>query len=213
MNKKGIIFDLDGTTINTSKDLAASVNYALKKNGFEELSVEEIIACTGNGQKKLIERVLKDQPRSVVDKVYKDFERYYLIHPYDFSEPYDGVVETLKVLKEKNYKLCLISNKDNDVVQELIEHFFPGIFDFVTGSYPGIPLKPDPTLTYLAMTKVELETDDMVFVGDTLVDYETAQNIRMTSIILTSGFSSKEKIEERGVPIMIEKFKDLLLFL
>lgn len=132
---KLIIFDLDGTILNTLEDLADSTNYALVMNGFSKRTIEEVRTFVGNGIGKLIERAVPaGTDAEVVNKVLADFTEYYGKHCADKTRPYDGILELINILRERGYQTAVVSNKADFAVQELCEQYFPGLFDFVVGA-------------------------------------------------------------------------------
>lgn len=140
-----ILFDLDGTILNTLDDLAASTNRALAKNGLPTRSTEEVRRFAGNGIRLLIERAVPSStPLTLTDRVFDDFRTDYAEHCADRTLPYDGIPELLRALRASGARTAVISNKADSAVQELIAHYFPGLFDAVVGERPGVRRKPAP---------------------------------------------------------------------
>ena len=194
MNKKKLlIFDLDGTLINTVKDLNIATNYALEKLGYPLRTVKNTTDDIGNGVAKLIERSI---PNGINNKDYPDclaiFKEYYKAHYFENSFPYEGVTETLNKLKEKGYKLAVVSNKFDEGAKKLIYFYFPNIFDAVQGAIPTLKNKPSSDLVNKVLSELCVTNKDALYIGDTNVDFETATNSNLDCVLVSYGYRSKE---------------------
>ena len=193
---KYIIFDLDGTILDTLKDLANAVNYGLKSFNLPEKDLDFVRLAIGNGTKVLIKRCtpcdLSEEERSKVFDVFKD---YYFKHFIDNTKPYPGIYEILLKLKELgNIKLVVLSNKDDDLTKQLINKEFPRVFDIIQGSYIDKPRKPDPYLISKILNDNNIDKKDCLYVGDTNVDKETADNANLKYLLVNYGYRSKEEL-------------------
>ena len=166
--KKLVIFDLDGTLLNTIEDLGQAANHALQQNDYPTHSIASYPFFVGNGVRKLMERVLPENSRDAqtVDALLKDFKAYYDEHLHDYSKPYQGIVEMLEELSDKGVKLAVASNKYYEAVQRLIAYAFPGIdFVAVEGQKEGVNVKPDPSIVFNILAQAHVEKADTLYVG------------------------------------------------
>ena len=193
---KTIIFDLDGTVLNTLIDLKNAVNHGLKTRNLPEKDLEFVRKAIGNGTQVLIKRCtpeyLTDEERTLV---FDSFKKYYLEHYDDYTRPYEGIKEMLKSLKGK-VKLALVSNKDDDLTQKLINKEFDGLFDIVQGSYFDQPKKPNPYLINKIVRENNLNKNDCLYVGDTNIDKESADNAELKYKLVNYGYRTKEELEK-----------------
>ena len=211
---KAIIFDLDGTLLDTLTDLAEGTNYALRVNGFPERTLDEIRRFVGNGARKLIERAVPDgQIEAALEKVRQDFNVYYKIHCKDHTGPYPGIMEMLQELVQQGYSLGVVSNKPDFAVQELIPEYFPGIFTSVSGERQGVAKKPAPDLIREAMKNLQADSSNAVYVGDSEVDLEAAVNAGIPCISVAWGFKGKKFLEEQQAEMIIEKPSEIQKYL
>lgn len=199
MKKKLVIFDLDGTILDTLQDLADSTNYALVYHGFPERSVDEVRKFVGNGIGNLIKRAVPENtPQDVTDAVLATFKLYYGEHCADTTRPYEGIMPLLSKLKEEGIQTAVVSNKADFAVQELCERYFPGYFDFVVGEREGIRRKPSPDSVNEVLKKLQKTAEESVYVGDSDVDVDTAANAGMDMIGVSWGFRGREFLIEHG---------------
>ena len=211
---KAVIFDLDGTLLDTLTDLAEGTNYALRVNGFPERTIDEIRRFVGNGARKLIERAVPDgQVEAALEKVRQDFNVYYKIHCKDHTGPYPGIMEMLQELVQQGYSLGVVSNKPDFAVQELIPEYFPGIFTSVSGERQGVAKKPAPDLIREAMKNLQADSSNAVYVGDSEVDLEAAANAGIPCISVAWGFKGKKFLEEQQAEMIIEKPSEIQKYL
>lgn len=193
---KTIIFDLDGTILDTLEDLKNAVNYALRFYNLPEMSLEFVRKAIGNGTQVLIKRCT---PENIEDNKRKDvfnlFKSYYLSHYDDHTKPYAGIKEMLSDLKGKCL-LVVISNKDNDLTQKLIKKEFPSLFDVIQGSYMDKPKKPDPYLINKIIKEYSVDKSDCLYIGDTDVDKESAVNVGLKYQLVSYGYRNKEELKK-----------------
>ena len=203
-----VVFDLDGTLINTLKGITVSVNHALKELKIPyEYSEEEVKTFIGRGARRLFRLALK---RDFSEEEYKLYLKYYK-EDQIVSSVYEGVEETLKTLEENGIKLLIYSNKPNEVSQPLIKAKLGDInFLHIQGQDPQYPPKPDVTLLLKLLKKYNLIDKKGLYVGDSIVDIETAKNANLENCILTYGYGDKKEIEEGSPTYKINKFEDLI---
>ncbi len=211
---KAIIFDLDGTLLDTLTDLAEGTNYALRVNDCPERTIDEIRRFVGNGARKLIERAVPDgQVEAALEKVRQDFNVYYKIHCKDHTGPYPGIMEMLQELVQQGYSLGVVSNKPDFAVQELIPEYFPGIFASVSGERQGVAKKPAPDLILEAMKNLRADSSNTVYVGDSEVDLEAAANAGIPCISVAWGFKGRRFLEEQHAGMIIETPSEIQKYL
>lgn len=204
MKYKLIIFDLDGTILDTLDDLNSSVNYALKRNKLPERSRAEVKAFVGNGIRLLVERAVPEgTDREITDRVFDDFKKHYKIHSRDKTKPYDGITEMLRLLRKEGCKTAVVSNKADFAVQELVAEFFDGLFDFFCGEREGIAKKPAPDSVFEAVRTLSADKAHCVYVGDSEVDILTARNAGLDCIAVDWGFRDRAMLEQAGADIII----------
>ena len=211
--KKLVIFDLDGTLLDTIADLAAATNHALQKNGFPMHDVETLRTFVGNGIGKLLERALPEEGRTAdnVERLRSDFVPYYDGHNADLSQPYPGVAELLSRLQQKGTMLAVASNKYQAATVKLVAHYFPNIhFVSVLGQREGVPVKPHPGIVHDIMASAGVTADEVLYVGDSGVDMQTARNADVESVGVTWGFRSIEELLENGASHTVHKAEDIL---
>lgn len=197
--KKLVIFDLDGTLLNTIADLAHSTNYALNKLGYPTHEIEKYKFMVGNGIDKLFERALPEEEKSKenVLRVRKEFVPYYDIHNADDSRPYPGIPELLSYLQDAGVQIAVASNKYQAATQKLVDHYFPEIhFTAVLGQREGVKVKPDPIIVSDILEIAKVAKEEALYVGDSGVDMQTAANAGVTACGVTWGFRPRTELEE-----------------
>ncbi|MCD8177858.1 MAG: HAD family hydrolase [Tannerellaceae bacterium] len=214
--KKLVIFDLDGTLLDTVADLAHSTNYALEKCGFPTRPVSEYKFFVGNGINKLFERALPEDARTEENilKIRSYFIPYYNEHNMDASGPYPGIVELLHTLQDNGIRLAVASNKYQAATEMLVKHYF-GNFTFIgiLGQREGIPVKPDPSIVYDILKKAGVSKEETLYVGDSGVDMQTAQNAGITSAGVTWGFRPRTELEENGAGFIVNSAEEIIRLL
>ncbi len=209
-----IIFDLDGTLLNTLPDLQASCNYALQLCGFPQRSFEEVRCFVGNGVRKLMERAApSDVSDGEFEKMFMIFKQHYLEHGLDRTAPYEGVVEVMRELKQRGFKTAVISNKFHEATQELCNHFFNGLLDMCIGEHKGFRRKPSPDMMNEVLSVLHANKATTVYVGDSDVDIETARQGGVSCISVLWGFRDRDFLLEHGATCLVEKPIDLLSLL
>ncbi len=194
-----IVFDLDGTLLDTLEDLTDSVNEAIGRFGFPERSVEEIRSFVGNGIAKLIERVLPEGTKDPhYEEILKVFREYYALHCKDKTKPYDGILRMLEQLREQGYRMAVVSNKFDAAVKELCALYFGDRILTAVGESEKVRKKPAPDAVYRVLEELSVSSEQAVYVGDSDVDLATAKNVPMTCISVTWGFRSRQQLLEAG---------------
>ena len=194
-----IVFDLDGTLLNTIDDLGHAANYALEKNGYPTHSIASYPFFVGNGVRRLIERVLPEDARTVniVDRLLVHFKEYYNEHNTDFTVPYQGIPELLNKLSAHGVAIAVASNKYQQATEKLINHYFPNIsFVAVEGQKDNVPVKPDPSIVFEILSKAKMPKADTIYIGDSGVDMETARRACVDSVGVTWGFRPEKELIE-----------------
>lgn len=210
MKYKLVIFDLDGTILNTLEDLYISVNFALLKNNLPQRSKEEVRRFVGNGIRLLIERAVPEKTESeLTEKVFFDFKEHYAVHSMDNTKPYEGIKDLLTDLKRQGVKTAVVSNKADFAVQKLVSLYFDGMFDFVLGEMEGTNKKPAPDMVYKAIEAVDVSAEYVVYIGDSEVDIETADNSSVDCIIVDWGFREREYLLSCGAKVLASCVSEL----
>ena len=213
--KKLVIFDLDGTLLDTIADLAASANHALKQLGYPTHPVDVIRTFVGNGINKLLERALPihEQTEENVMRMRSHFVPYYDMHNADLSQPYPGIVSLLEELQAKGLMIAVASNKYQEATEKLVKHYFPMIdFVEVLGQREGIPVKPDPSIVSDILTKANVSPEETLYVGDSGVDMQTAINAGVDAVGVTWGFRPRAELEGFCPMGLIDKAEELQNF-
>ena len=210
MEVKAVIFDLDGTLLNTLTDLSASVNYTLERFGFPLRSEREVRSYLGNGIRALVEKSLPADKKDMTDECLKVFKDYYDIHKDDNTAPYDGIVDMLRSVKAAGLKTAIVSNKYDAAVQYLKDVTFSGLIDFAVGEGNGIAAKPAPDGVWLALKKLNAVKEESVYVGDSEVDLMTAENSGLKCVAVTWGFRDREVLENAGAKIIVDDTEEML---
>lgn len=213
--KKLVIFDLDGTLLNTIADLATSTNQALKRLGYPEHPLSAYPLFVGNGVNKLFERALPEGEKNEesVLRVRALFIPYYDVHNADFSTPYPGIVDTLTELQQRGIRLAVASNKYHSATCKLIAHYFPTIrFEAVLGQREGIPVKPHPAIVEDILQSTGIRASDTLYVGDSGVDMETALRAGVDAVGVSWGFRPRTELAPFHPLAVIDKAEELLRF-
>ena len=209
-----LIFDLDGTILDTLEDLKESTNYALDFHGFPKRTLDEVRRFVGNGIGKLIERAVPSgTPEEETGRVLATFKRHYGEHCADHTKPYEKIPAFLKVVREKGCQTAVVSNKADFAVQALCEQYFPGMFDFVVGEREGIRRKPCPDSVNEVLKTLGKMKEQAIYVGDSDVDVETAKNAGMPVIGVSWGFRGREFLEKHGATWIADEPEDLWKFI
>lgn len=211
MKPKLIVFDLDGTILDTLQDLFLSVNYMLLREGHPARTVDEVRAFVGNGIHKLMSRAL---PAGATDRelarALACFSEYYEAHSAENTRPYDGIPELLSELKQRGILLAVVSNKNDSAVKPLCEIYFPGVFDLAVGASEEVPKKPAPDAVLKVLKDLRVDISEAVYVGDSEVDIETAKNAGMPCISVDWGFRDEDVLRRCGASRIIHDAPALL---
>lgn len=201
--KKTLIFDLDGTLLDTLADLHNGVNHALKKYGYIENSLEKTRKSIGNGLKLLIKRSLPDDTsEEAVDSVLQEMKQYYALHSHEKTKPYDGILELIAKLKQDGYQLAVVSNKADYILRDLVPYYFGEQIPVIIGESPELKRKPAPDMVFEALRRLDSAPEDAIYIGDSEVDLETAKNAGLPCLSVCWGFRSKELLMEHGAQIL-----------
>ena len=215
-----IIFDLDGTLINTIDDLGQACNHALSACGFPTHKIEDYPQLVGNGINKLIERALPEEYRNeaTVLRLREYFVPYYDAHNCDLTRPYDGIPAMLQALKAQGHVLAVASNKYQAATEKIVAQLFPDTFDVVLGEREGVARKPDPQIVYdilsllhpVSSSILKEELEEVLYIGDSLVDAETAHAAKATLVLCTWGFCTEQQLRTAQPKYMIQHPSELL---
>lgn len=211
---KAIVWDLDGTLLNTIDDLANSVNFALSKYNLPSKTVSEVKKAVGNGVNKLIARCIeggRNNPHFT--QVLESFKEHYSKNSAVKTAPYPEIRETLKELKTRGYKLAVVSNKFESAVAELCQKYFPNIFDVIIGETPQIKRKPAPDMLFAALKLLQTQPQEIYFIGDSEVDVQTAQNAEIKCLSALWGFRSKDLLLANGATDFLNTPEEIFEFL
>ncbi len=201
---KAVFFDLDGTLFYTLEDIKAAIDYAIKAYDGESVPLDDVRRYVGRGLRRALAQAIVDHCPPLADEDEQTLMqalmmRYYENHPVVYTTIYPGIEDMLKMLKDNGIIIGVISNKADAILHSILRKLSPVAFDFVAGAKPSVPLKPDPTVLLKAIDSFGLEKKDVIFVGDSPVDKETADRAGISSIIVSYGFSTPAELEEKGI--------------
>lgn len=215
-----VIFDLDGTLLDTLDDLADSMNHVLAANGFPERTVDEVRRFVGNGVKRLVSLAIPapesgwdfgtETREEVTERLFSEMSRYYADHCEEKTKPYDGILSMLAELKEAGIHLAVVSNKIDLAVKELNEKYFGDLLEEAMGEKPGIRRKPAPDMVLAVMKELGADPADTIYVGDSEVDIETARNTGVPCISVTWGFRPEEELIAAGAEHLVRTPEELV---
>ena len=209
-----VIFDMDGTVLNTLDDLAASVNYVLTRYGMPVHCTEDYRRYFGNGIRYALQcAVPKGTEEAAIDQMIPVFREHYNAHCLDKTRPYDGIQELMKALRDRGYKLAIVSNKIDSAVKELNAKFFSDYADVAIGEREGIRRKPAPDTVVQALEELKSAKHEAVYIGDSEVDLQTAANAGLPCISVLWGFREKDFLTEQGAAVFVntpQEIYDLL---
>ena len=209
---KAILFDLDGTLVNSLYDLSAAMNFCLENEGFATHDLEKYKYFIGNGIPKLIERALPEGQKTPekIGEIKEKFLSRYSVHCCDKTAPYEGIHGLLAQLKQKGIKAAIITNKAQNMTDIIIKKLFGDDFVYVLGKREDFPLKPDPSSARFVMEKLSVAPDECLFVGDSGVDMQTAANAHITSVGVLWGFREREELLLNGARYIIDNPQELI---
>ncbi|MDE7153793.1 MAG: HAD family hydrolase [Muribaculaceae bacterium] len=211
--KSLVIFDLDGTLLNTIADLGEAANHALARAGYPVHALSSYPYFVGNGVRKLLERVLPEDARTdeIINRLHGYFTEYYDNHMTDRTKPYTGIPELLGQLRQRDIQVAVASNKYDSAVKKLIHHFFPEIeWAAVEGQKPDVPVKPDPSIVFEILSKVSVPKSKVLYVGDSGVDMETARRACVTSCGVTWGFRPESELKKHYAENIVHEPSEIL---
>lgn len=208
---KAVIFDLDGTLLDTLEDLADSVNAVLKAYDCPQRTIEEVRMFVGNGIRNLMKLAVKDgENHPKFEEIFEAFKKHYAQNSRNKTKPYDGILEILQILHKDGIKLAIVSNKADFAVKDLNEYYFGEYVMTAIGEREGIRRKPSPDTVFEAMKELGVTTEETIFVGDSEVDADTAKNANLTCIGVLWGFREKQILKEHGIKYFAETPSDII---
>lgn len=209
---KAVLFDLDGTLADSLADLAAAANYAIGRFGFPAREVECYKLFAGDGMAKMIERALPSgsNDAQTVSEIMPVFLAYYGEHYCDCTRAYSGMTDVITELKKRGVLISVVTNKNEEMAQMVVEKLYGELFDFIIGKREGIPAKPDPTAALIAMDKLNVKPEDCVFVGDSKMDVKTGVNCGAYPVGVLWGFRGEDELIAGGAEKIIFEPKELL---
>ncbi|MCI7742755.1 MAG: HAD family hydrolase [Clostridiales bacterium] len=214
MKYDAVLFDLDGTVLDTVEDIADSLNRALENHGFARISTAQAESFLGNGTRRLVELALPEScPESVKEDVIEEYRGLYDRFCHEKTRPYRGMVELIKALKAAGVKTAIVSNKPDSMVQTLATVYYPGVPDVVLGEREGLARKPAPDMVQFALKAIGAEAGRSIYVGDTEVDILTARNAGLGCISVPWGFRSREQLEKAGADPIADTVEELARYL
>lgn len=209
-----VIFDLDGTLLNTLEDLADAVNFVMRAHGYPERTLDEVRRFVGNGIRRLMEQAVPEEVTGeAFEIVFEEFKSYYTEHCQIKTCAYDGMMPLLKRLQEEHYAMAIVSNKNHAAVCELNEIYFKEYIKVAIGQKDGIRKKPAPDTVMQALEELGKEKETAIYVGDSEVDFATAENSGMDCVLVTWGFRTVEELAECTPKALISQPEELLGFL
>lgn len=211
MKYKAVIFDMDGTILNTLEDLKNTTNYSLRQFNMPERTLEEVRMFVGNGIRKLVERAVPaGTSAEKIDEVLDVFLKYYEVHSADNTSSYPGIHELVEKLKAAGIKTAVSTNKADAPAQELGKEYFNGIFDLIVGQRDGLRTKPSPDSVNEILKILNIQKKDAVYVGDSDVDVQTAANSGLDFIGVSWGFRGRKFLQEKGAKNIVDSADEIL---
>lgn len=211
MKYKMLIFDMDGTILDTLEDLKNATNYVLREYGMPERTLEEVRRFVGNGIRNLLRQAVVDETsEEKLDTIFETFREYYKDHCADSTCPYEGITDIIITARNQGYLTAVVSNKADFAVQELCEKYFPGLFDCAVGEKDGVRRKPYPDSVLSVLEQFDLDVEDAVYIGDSDVDFQTSQNANMDVIMVGWGFREEDFLKSLGAPFVIKSPNEIL---
>ncbi|HUX13022.1 MAG TPA: HAD family hydrolase [Spirochaetia bacterium] len=210
---RGILFDLDGTLLDTIDDISDAANTVLRRHGFPLFTSEDYRRMVGWGITELMRRCIPGErvDRQLLDSCVAEMKAEYAAHPVDRTRPYEGVIAVVRELGRRGYKLAVLSNKAHELTTIIVEKIFPAdSFAVVQGQRSSIPPKPDPEAALSICATFGLKPSEMLYVGDTAVDMETALNAGMTPLGVSWGFRDRTEVVNAGARMVIDTPYELL---
>ena len=211
---KAVLFDMDGTVLDTVGDLTDAINVSLEKFGFPPRNTEEVKSFLGKGPAHFVNcAVPEGTDAATKQQVLAFYEPYYDSHCQIKTAPYPGIMELLKTLQARGIKLAVISNKQEPAVKALAEQHFAGLLELAVGTSARIRCKPDPSAVLAAMEELGVEKEETLYVGDMDVDLNTARNAGIDCVVVAWGFMGRKKLEALGAEHIVDNTEQLLEFI
>jgi len=212
MNYQGVIFDLDGTLLDTIEDITVALNTVMSQHGFRQFSIEEAKKMVGDGMRELMVRAKPELAgqMELIDALVNEFRQEYAKVWREHSRPYPGIPELLTELNKKGLKLAVLSNKAHPFTEIMVKELLPVPFQAVRGAQPEVPLKPDPAAARLILKDLNLTPAEALYVGDTAVDMKTALEAGLTPVGVLWGFREARELLDSGARALLLKPADLL---
>ena len=204
---KAVVFDLDGTLLNTLDDLKESTNFALRKFNYPERTLEEVRCFVGNGVRKLIERAVPEDCKNI-DECLEVFKNNYSENMYNHTQAYNGILKILEELHKDKVKIGVVSNKFDSAVKELCKKYFGDLVDTAIGQNDDVPKKPAPDGVLKAMKILGSDKNSTIYAGDSDVDVQTAKNAGLKCIGVTWGFRTKDYL--KGADFIVDSPDEIL---
>lgn len=205
-----IIFDLDGTLVDSLNDLANTVNGILSEKGYPTHTLEEYRYFVGNGVVKLIERALPKEHQEDAAVLKKRFDEIYEDSCLNNTKPYPGVFELINNLADQDYNLAVVTNKPQEHAIKIVKTLFPNCFKYIFGSSSRHPKKPDPCLTNLTINLFDVNKNEAVYIGDSDVDMQTAKNAKIKSIGVSWGFRGRQELLDNGANTVVDHASEII---
>lgn len=211
---KLVIFDLDGTLLNTLRDLVEAGNYTLKRMGFSTHNIDSYRYFIGNGIPKLIERMLPSNSNDETKaEALRIFREYYEVHKEDYTMPYKGVAEMLAKIKKNGVKTAVVTNKAHEFAEKMVKKYFGDLIDVIYGNVDGCPQKPNPYWVIKVIDDIKVKKEDVLYVGDSGVDMKTALNAGVASCGVLWGFRGEEELRDNGAKFICNDCDELFEFI
>ena len=207
-----VIFDLDGTLLDTLEDLADATNWVCEQHGWPVHPVEAYKQFVGNGAAKLLERVVPagvEITSELRTQTMEEFTRRYTAETSRKTAPYPGMPQLVERLKGEGITVAVLTNKPDGAAKPVVERYYPGVFEVVQGALPDAPTKPDPTLLFKLMDRIGAKRETTLFVGDSNVDIQTAKNGGLTGCGVLWGFRTRRELQEEGADFLVQTAQEL----
>ncbi|MEP3838525.1 MAG: HAD family hydrolase [Algibacter sp.] len=215
MSYKAVIFDLDGTLVNSIEDIADAMNSVLKSSNYPTHNYEDYLNFVGSGIKSLVTKALPNNSRNV-QQTEMGFNAMMDIYSNNYNnktKPYDGITKLLDTLKSRNLKLCILSNKEDTLTKKVASALLPNYFESVDGLTAEANKKPNPVKALEISKNLGIKPEDIIFVGDSDVDVQTANNANMLAVGVSWGFRKKEELIANGAKLIIDHPLELIAIL
>lgn len=207
---KAILFDLDGTLVDSLEDIAIATNLGLEKLGYKTRKTEEFKYFVGDGIPKMLSRAAEQTDEKIIGVLKEHFFEHYSVHYADNTYAYDGMRELVLELKNRGYKVAVVTNKAQDMANVVVKKLYGEVFDLILGQRDGIPAKPDPTAAFMAMSELGVNSDECVFIGDSGMDVATAVNSGAIPVGELWGYRLEDELLANGARFIISKPSELL---